>query len=193
MMNKLTVFVDGSCSKNGSKNAVGGIGIHFPNAELPDLNKAYRLDSSCTNQRTELYAILIALKYINSKLNLINYSVTIKSDSSYSINCITKWVPGWIKDGWLKKSGDAVMNRDLIEPIYEYYCRYDINFQHVSAHTGGTDPDSLGNERADLLATKATQRMKEEQGPVLSPSPKETRSRKVKSAVTISLIGLDDK
>lgn len=161
-MKHIVVFTDGACSGNGSKNAVGGIGIHFPNKELPDVNKAFRI-GFCTNQRAELYAIKIALQYIHNKLGLLTHSVTIKSDSLYAISCVTKWIDAWIKNGWVNKAGNPVANRDLIEPIYEYYKRFIINFEHVSAHTGGTDPDSIGNEIADQLATKASKRMANEQ------------------------------
>lgn len=158
-MNQLVVFTDGACSGNGTVNAVGGIGIHFPNKELPDINKAYRIQGTCTNQRCELYAILIALKYIHSKLNLANYKVLIKSDSDYSINCITKWVSGWMKKGWRTSNNTPVLNRDLIEPIYQIYQQYNISFQHVAAHTKGTDFDSIANDVADRLACKARDRV----------------------------------
>jgi len=63
----IIVYTDGSCSKNGKRNAIGGIGIHFPNEELPDISKIYRL-GICTNQKTELYAILTAINYIKKKI-----------------------------------------------------------------------------------------------------------------------------
>lgn len=157
-MSEIIVFTDGACSGNGTSKAFGGIGIHFPNKELPDLNKAYRLESVCTNQRCELYAILIALRYIHSKLNLANHKVIIKSDSGYSINCITKWVPKWHKNGWLTTDRKPVMNRDLIEPIYQFYKTYNVSFQHVFAHTKGSDFDSVANDVADRLACKARDR-----------------------------------
>uniref|UniRef100_A0A6G6ABM0 ribonuclease H n=1 Tax=Borely moumouvirus TaxID=2712067 RepID=A0A6G6ABM0_9VIRU len=156
-LKEIVVFTDGSCMNNGKKNAIGGIGIHFPDGELRDISRVFN-KGCCTNQRTELYAILYAIKYIDSKLSLNNYKVFICTDSQYSINCITKWVPAWIKNNWMTKNNTPVANIEFIEPIYKYYSKYDITFEHVEAHTGGTDFDSVANARADYLATKATKK-----------------------------------
>lgn len=155
-LENIIVYTDGSCSMNGKIGAIGGIGIHFPDRELKDVSKIYV--GHCTNQRTELYAILQALKYINVKLRLSKYCVFIKTDSMYCINCITKWTKGWINNGWITKDGKPVANKELIENIYKYYSRYKIILEHVSAHTNGDDVDSIGNEIADALATRATKK-----------------------------------
>lgn len=160
-MKKIVVFTDGSCMGNGRDNATGGIGIYFPNKELRNISKVYRHDK-CTNQRTELYAILTAIRYINQKLGLDKYELLIKTDSKYSISCITEWTPGWINNNWITKSNKPVANREYIESIYKYYLKYNISFEHVEAHTNGTDPDSVYNDKADKLAVKATKRYLEE-------------------------------
>lgn len=153
----ITVYVDGSCSNNGYINAKGGIGIHFPNSELKDISKQVPLDT-CTNQKSELYAILFCIKYIVKYLGLIDKELVIKTDSEYSINCITKWANNWIINGWKKKNGEDVINKNYIEAIYKLYKKYDISFQHIPAHTGNIDDDSIGNEIADSLAKKAIER-----------------------------------
>ncbi|AGD92547.1 putative ribonuclease H protein [Megavirus lba] len=151
------VFTDGSCVNNGRKHAVGGIGIHFPDRTLNDISRIFT-KGCCTNQRTELYAILYAIKYVHSEIGLQNCILNIFTDSQYSINCITKWVPAWIKNNWKTKNNTAVANREFIEPIYRYYNKYNINFTHVDAHTGRDDYDSIANAKADYLATKATKK-----------------------------------
>jgi ribonuclease HI len=153
----IVVYTDGSCVGNGKKNASGGIGIHFPNGELRDVSKIYSL-GYCTNQKTELFAILTALRYIKQNLGLGNYKVFIKTDSEYSINCVTKWVYGWIKNGWKTKNNKPVANREFIEAIHKYYENYDIIFEHIEAHTNLNDEDSIANAKADQLATKATKK-----------------------------------
>lgn len=158
-MENLMVFTDGSCVGNGSKNALGGIGIYFPNKKLKNISMIYP-NKFCTNQRTELYAILTAIKYINKKIGLNKIKLIIKTDSQYSINCITKWTKTWIKNKWITSSGSMVSNREYIEDIYHYYLKYDINFEHVESHTGNEDFDSIGNSKADKLATSATQMAK---------------------------------
>ena len=97
----IVVFTDGSCSGNGKKFAYGGIGIHFPNEELKDISKVFDT-GKVTNQRTELYAVLTTLRYINKNLGLDNYEVVIKTDSMYTIDCVTKMdkelVEKWLED-----------------------------------------------------------------------------------------------
>lgn len=157
----IIVYTDGSCSGNGKNEAVGGIGIHFPNGELKDISKIFT-EGYCTNQRTELYAILTAIRYIKKKLGLRQYQVIIKTDSQYSIDCVTKWIYGWIKNDWKTKSGTNVANKELIQLINQYYEAYDIVLEHVDAHTQGTDTDSIANDQADKLAQKATKKALEQ-------------------------------
>ncbi len=156
----IIVYTDGSCAGNGKSGAIGGIGIHFPNRELRDISKVYK-NGFCTNQKTELYAILTAIRYIKKNLGLSAYHVIIKTDSKYSIDCVTKWVYGWIKNGWLTKNNTLVANREYIESIHNYIEKYNITFEHVDAHTGNTDSDSTANAKADALATKATQKARD--------------------------------
>lgn len=154
-MTNMLVYTDGSCSQNGKPGAIGGIGIYFPNKELPSVSKIFPLNN-CTSQRTELYAILTTLRYIKSHFDMKSYKICIKTDSEYSINCLTKWVFGWVKRDWLKQNGEPVLNKELIETIFRYLQKYQVIFKHVSAHTRGTDKDSRGNAEADRLATSAT-------------------------------------
>lgn len=174
---KLIVYTDGSCAGNGKVNAVGGIGIHFPNGELNDVSKVFRL-GLCTNQRTELYAILTAIRYIKQKLGLGKYKILIKTDSKYSIDCITKWVYGWIKNGWKTKNDTPVANKEFIELIHKYYEKYDIIFEHVDAHTNLDDAESLANAIADKLATRATKKAQVEQTSKRYSGSKSNRSKK---------------
>lgn len=159
------------------KNASGGIGIHFPNGELTDISNIYRL-GFCTNQKTELFAILSALRYIKQNLGLSEYKVLIKTDSQYSINCITKWVYGWIKNGWKTQNNKLVANKEFIEAIHKYYEKYDIELEHVDAHTNLNDDDSKANARADELATKATKKAINEMKSINSNKKSHSKSYK---------------
>jgi ribonuclease HI len=153
----ITVYTDGSCFYNGKVGSSGGIGIHFPNSELRDISKVYR-NGVCTNQRTELYAILTAIRYINKYIGLNNCKLRIKTDSKYSINCVTNWAIVWKKNGWMTTKKTPVENKKYIELIYGYSNKYGIKYEHVRAHTKKKDPDSIGNDRADCLAKMASRR-----------------------------------
>lgn len=165
---EIIVFTDGSCSGNGKRESYGGIGIHFPNGELKDVSKVFN-QGCCTNQRTELYAILTSLRYIKQNLGLSKYRVIIKTDSLYSINCVTKWAYSWIKNGWMTKNNTPVANKEFIEIINKYYDKYDITMMHVEGHSSSDNEDANGNNMADELATRATKKSMAESGVVNCP------------------------
>ena len=153
-MQTIVVFTDGACRNNGKQNAVGGMGVHFPDAQLADISKSYP-HTNCTNQKTELLAIYLAIRAVSKKFKLSDTKLIINTDSMYAINCITKWVHKWIQNDWITSQGRPVLNSKYIKKIYAYYAKYHIKFQHVPAHTGGTDAASLANAQADKLATSA--------------------------------------
>jgi len=152
---QIVVFTYGACKNNGKANAIGGIGVHFPNEELDDISKPF-LEEPITNQRAELCAIYTALKEIRKKIGLSEVSVLIKSDSDYSIKASSVWPKSWEKNGWKTAANQPVKNLDIIVKIHHYVQKYDITFEHVYAHTGGTDYDSVHNHVADRLAVTHT-------------------------------------
>jgi ribonuclease HI len=155
----ITVYTDGSCEGNGKKNSRGGMGVYFPEKFdcLEDISERFT-EPYPTNQKTELLAIKMALDMIDETLGLSKVNVVIKTDSKYSIDCITKWSKKWSKNGWKKVDGKSVLNQEYIIPIYQLWDRYGFVMEHVPAHTGGSDIDSKGNEVADMLATAASKK-----------------------------------
>ena len=65
-----------------------------------------------TNQIGELCAVLEALRAHPGPEPLL-----IESDSQYAINCSTKWVKGWKKNGWKNSQKKPVKNKELIQAI----------------------------------------------------------------------------
>lgn len=152
ILDKIIVFTDGACSGNGKKTAKGGIGIHFPNGEFTDISQKFT-ESPVTNQRAELYAIQLALETIIKGATF--NEITIYSDSRYSIKSLTEWIKNWEKNNWKNAAGKPVMNQDLIKPINRILknIKGKVIFTHVKAHTGGSSFESVGNDKADKLAT----------------------------------------
>ena len=148
--NTIIIYTDGSCMKR-HKN-IAGCGVHFPNNEYTDISEKF-LHTPITNQRAELYAILLAIRTVTENNTYRNASIIIHSDSEYSINCITKWCKGWEKNKWRRADNSELKNLDIIIPIYELYNKHTIQLIHVRAHCG-----ILGNEIADTLATDAAKR-----------------------------------
>jgi ribonuclease HI len=84
--------------------------------------------------------------------------VQILCDSTYAINCISKWAAGWEKKGW-RKAGGEIKNLDIIQAAYEVYGRIqsEVHLTHVAAHVG-----TEGNELADRMAMFAVESANEE-------------------------------
>ena len=74
----------------------------------------------------------------------------IKTDSKYSIDCITKWSANWERNGWKTSDGNDVKNIDLIKPLNLLYNKDLFILEHVPGHS-----KIHGNEMADALARKA--------------------------------------
>ena len=94
----ITIYTDGSCSRNGMKGAMCGIGIHFSETnrnKISDISELLNVDKP-TNNIAELSAIDKAIKIIINK-KLTDKKINIYTDSKYSIDCITKWYDRWIK------------------------------------------------------------------------------------------------
>jgi len=170
-MIEINVYCDGSTSNNGSVKATGGYGVYFPADETLNMSFPY-IHEIPTNQKTELYAMMMAIRqcilYFKNNPIMFNendemneekcYMFSIYTDSMYTINCLDKWINGWIKKGWKKADGKPVLNTHILEPLYTLYTRFKdtkhmkIKLHHISAHTGKTDEHSMGNAMADKLS-----------------------------------------
>lgn len=72
-----------------------------------------------TNQRAEITAIIMALKWALAKYEELDSNpdldVTIYSDSKYAVECMSNWIYKWVRNDWTSSAGHEVVNRDLIE------------------------------------------------------------------------------
>jgi ribonuclease HI len=148
----MRVFTDGSCTSNGRKGAKAGFAAWFP--DHPSWSSAFRVpdDQDQTNNRAELSAIQLAVKTLEDR-GEIDCDLVIYSDSEYSINCLTSWLPGWMSRGWKTAAGKDVLHQDLIKDITSRLSRFKSHrFVHVKAHTGGLDDLSKQNAVVDKMA-----------------------------------------
>jgi len=149
-MSQFIIYTDGACSNNGKSNAKCSIGIHFSDKndiKIKDTSKLLNV-SVPTNNIAELTAVKEALLLVK-KYNITSY-IHIHTDSEYSINILTKWFPKWTDKEKSKKK-----NIPLIEEIYQLYQETPVYLHHIKAHTNKNDEHSLGNDKADKLATNA--------------------------------------
>ncbi|MBP6880296.1 ribonuclease HI [Candidatus Saccharibacteria bacterium] len=128
-------YTDGSCSPNPGP---GGWSVVEDKGPV-----AYGFAPDSTNIRMEGQALIAAMALADGE------PVTIKTDSEFWINVLTKWAPGWSAKGWKKKSG-PIKNLDLVQEAFELYQNSQATLVWVKAHVG-TD----GNELADEWANKA--------------------------------------
>lgn len=127
---------------------MAGSGVVFPTQAAWNLSKRLTFGEA-TNQRAELYAILLALEILEREAPGV--AATVYTDSAYSIGCLTKWWPAWVKNGWRNAAGKPVMNQDIIKPILAALEGRSISFKHVKAHR-----NNEWNNQADLLARAAS-------------------------------------
>jgi len=158
----IDIFCDGACVNNGRRGARGGFGMmaRCDGVEIAALAEPLRADEPQTNQRAELRGLRAALQFAESTVGSGATTIRIYTDSEYAINCLTKWIVGWKRSGWRRATGEPVLHRDLLEPLYDSWTalRGIAFLHHVASHTGRSDPISLGNTRADELARSALYR-----------------------------------
>ena len=69
------------------------------------------------------------------------------------MNCLTKWITGWVSRGWKTTAGGDVLHRDLIESTSKTLATFkSYRFVHVRSHTGGGDDLSKNNDIVDRMA-----------------------------------------
>ena len=132
-----TIFTDGSSRGNPGRGGWGAV--------ISERERVIELgggEKITTNNRMELTAVIESLEFSKEK------NITLYTDSSYVINGITKWVVGWMKNGWKTSTKDEVLNRDLWERLIPLASKKNILWKLLKGHSG-----IPGNERCDVIAT----------------------------------------
>ncbi|KIK78316.1 hypothetical protein PAXRUDRAFT_16935 [Paxillus rubicundulus Ve08.2h10] len=140
------VYCDGSCKGNGQPGSVAGIGVWWGHGD--PRNIAERCPGGQTNNRAELIAIVRILETAPP----LKRRLLIKTDSKYSIQCVSSWIFKWMSNGFLTADGKPVKNRALIKYLAALLharrtMSQTVEFKHVRGHVG-----IEGNEAADQLA-----------------------------------------
>ena len=150
----IRAFTDGACRSNGKANAQAGYAGYFPeNREWSFATKMPENELQ-TNQRAEMKAIHDSVKIASEKCSAVSETaIEIYTDSMYSKNCLTTWIPNWIKNKWKTAEGNDVKHRDLIEPTYNLLGMFkQYTIVYVKAHTGKDDELSKNNDIVDKMA-----------------------------------------
>lgn len=150
----MRVFTDGACSANGKPGAKAGYAVWFPEHPALAMSERIATGEAQTNQRAELAAIHKAILILEEN-GFYDEDIVVYTDSDYSINCLTKWISGWVARGWKTSAGGDVLHRDLIEATSRRLSKFkSYHFVHVRSHTGKEDDLSKNNDVVDRMARK---------------------------------------
>ncbi len=139
-MKQVEIFTDGACKGNPGPGGWGAI-LRMGGHEKEISGHA----PQTTNNRMEMTAVIRALSALKSPCHAI-----VHTDSRYVIDGITKWIFGWMKNGWKNSQKKPVLNSDLWIELQEAAKPHRIDWVWVKGHDGHPE-----NERADRLASNA--------------------------------------
>ncbi len=152
----IDIYTDGACSGNPGTGGWGFIIIQ-KDADK-ELFKANGGESSTTNNRMELSAVIEALKKLKtleldgtlSQKSDAKPAVQIYTDSQYVMKGIQEWILNWKKNNWQTAAKKSVKNQDLWQELDALNCEIAPNWNWVKGHSG-----NRYNEECDRLAVQA--------------------------------------
>jgi len=130
------VWTDGSCIPNPGRGGYAWISKCG--------REGFGYEEQSTNQRMEIKAAAQAIAAFPP-----GSSIVVTTDSQFVINGATKWVKGWINNGWRTKEKKPVKNQDLWELLWSAMQTRAVTFVWVRGHDGNEM-----NERVDALANR---------------------------------------
>ena len=134
------IFTDGACRGNPGPGGWGAL-IRSGSREL-ELSGGEPLT---TNNRMELMAAIKALEALKRPCR-----VTLHTDSIYVRDGITRWIHGWLRNGWRTSDKKPVKNAELWQALLDAVGPHRIEWHWVKGHSGHPE-----NDRADALACAA--------------------------------------
>jgi ribonuclease HI len=138
------IWTDGGCKPNPGPGGWAAI-LKF-RGNVKELSGG---EAETTNNRMELTAAAAALEALKRPC-----VIKLHTDSEYVKNGITRWHTGWVRKNWRTAGGDPVKNMDLWRRLLDAAKPHTIDWRWVRGHAG-----DVMNERADVLATQARERM----------------------------------
>jgi ribonuclease HI len=149
--NTLLIYCDGGCLRNGKSNAKAGFGVFFGDSDSRNQSKPL-IGKKQTNNEAELAAVKEIFTMIPE-----DQKVVIRTDSTFVIQTITKWMDQWKSNDWKKKSDhEPPKNLETIKEIdllWTPHRKKNTVFEYVQGHS-----KNYGNDMADQLASEGIQK-----------------------------------
>ena len=136
----VVIYTDGACKGNPGPGGWGA--LLLSNSHEKEL---FGGEPSTTNNRMELTAAICGLKALKRPCRIV-----LSTDSRYVMDGLTKWLPGWQRNGWKTAARQPVKNADLWQDLVAAAAPHRIRWEWVKGHAGHPE-----NERADALASEA--------------------------------------
>ena len=149
MSETVVIYTDGACKGNPGPGGWGAW-LSWGGHE----KELFGGEAATTNNRMELTAVIESLASLKRRT-----PVAIYTDSEYVKNGITTWIHGWKQRGWRTAAKAPVKNVDLWQRLDSLVASHDVKWHWVKGHAG--DP---GNERADALANRGVESLRQQRG-----------------------------
>ncbi len=139
-------YCDASCSGNPGPGAPAAVLVAREGTRVVQEREIVgQVEPFTTNQREELKGAILILEALKRPV-----AITVTSDSRYLVDGMTRWVPNWLRNGWVNSKKEAVANQDLWRRLVDLAAGHDIRWNWVKGHAGHPY-----NERCDRLAVAA--------------------------------------
>jgi len=139
-------------SRKGDGCGGWGVAVRLADGRLLERSGAER---DTTNNRQELLAAIEALQLLAQLPH--SQGLELATDSRYVLDGLTRWLPGWKRNGWSTSTGAPVKNRRLWERLERAAAAAPgVRLVWVKGHNG----HEL-NEAADRLATAAAEALQQ--------------------------------
>lgn len=155
MENKVIIYTDGGCYNNGDRKGDGSCAFLIKNEELDYVDVVCEYIDNTTNNRTEMKAVINAIKYVNKHMPDID-NITIVSDSGYLVKGFTdpSYMDKWIANGWRTYNDKPVKNVDMWKELYRLSWHNHIKFIHIRGHNKDKNPThAFYNDICDKACT----------------------------------------
>ena len=147
---EVMLYTDGACSGNPGPGGWAYILRHVSSGEV---KKASGGDAATTNNKMELAAVIEGLSALKRPA-----VVRVVTDSQYVAKGMTEWMPGWIRNNWMRGRGqkkEPVKNVGLWQALLKACQPHQVSFEYVAGHAGHPE-----NEECDRMAVAVTQKMR---------------------------------